>query len=93
MLHDDGTQGLEQAEAAYGPIKSVPKEAAGISGAVQHAAGMQEAGKIIAINSDPDAPIFGLANFGIVGDLNVVIPKMIKAIRSGASIEAVAKNA
>jgi electron transfer flavoprotein alpha subunit len=67
--------------------------AAGISGAVQHAAGMQEAGKIIAINNDPDAPIFGVAHFGIVGDLNVVIPKMIKAIRSGASIEAVAKNA
>ncbi|MHC4562074.1 MAG: electron transfer flavoprotein subunit alpha/FixB family protein [Planctomycetota bacterium] len=67
--------------------------ACGISGAVQHAAGMQEAGKILAINNDPDAPIFGIANYGIVGDLNVVIPKMIKAIRSGASLEQAASQA
>ena len=67
--------------------------ACGISGAVQHAAGMQEAGKILAINTDPDAPIFGLAHYGIVGDLNVVIPKMIKTIRSGASVEKAAAEA
>ncbi|MBT3200583.1 MAG: electron transfer flavoprotein subunit alpha/FixB family protein [Phycisphaerales bacterium] len=58
--------------------------ACGISGAVQHCAGMQEAGKILAINDDPDAPIFQAAHMGIVGDMNVVIPKLIKAIRSGA---------
>jgi electron transfer flavoprotein alpha subunit len=66
--------------------------ACGISGAVQHRAGMQDAAKIIAINSDAQAPIFGVAHYGVVGDLNVVIPKMIKAIRGGVSVERAAKG-
>ena len=55
--------------------------ACGISGQIQHMAGMSEAKRIIAINNDPDAPIFKIANYGIVGDVKDVIPKMIKAYR------------
>ena len=58
--------------------------AAGISGAVQHRAGMDESAKIIAINTDPNAPIFDVAHYKIVGDLAEVIPMIIRALREKA---------
>jgi electron transfer flavoprotein alpha subunit len=63
-------------------VKPTVYLAAGISGATQHMVGMKGAKNIIAINKDADAPIFSIADLGIVGDVNKVLPKLIEALKA-----------
>ena len=83
---DDGWIGKEHQVGFSGnTVKPKLYVACGISGSPQHLAGMRDSDVIIAINSDPSAPIFKLADYGIVGDLYEVVPRLTNEIKGRRS--------
>ncbi len=94
QIVDDGFLSKEH-QVGYSGARVKPGlyVACGISGAPQHLAGMKDSGYIVAVNSDPSAPIFSVADFGIVGDLYRVVPQMITKTKAAGAPAAAAGGA
>ena len=85
-LVDMGWCGVDRQVGLSGnTVKPKIYVACGISGAVEHVQGMKEAGMIVAINKDPEAPIFGIAHCGVVGDLSEILPRLAAELRAARS--------
>ncbi|WP_372641084.1 electron transfer flavoprotein subunit alpha/FixB family protein [Ancylomarina sp.] len=83
-VSDDGWRGHEEHVGQTGKVIAPNLYfAIGISGAIQHVAGVSRSKCIVAINTDPEAPIFSVADYGVIGDAMTVLPKLTEIIRNG----------